>query len=131
MFILVSRCWPMIHNICFQVLHRLSELVSGFATGLTIPLLHLYSAGEPALSSSKTWRRLRRWRRGRSHLPPPPPLLGRSVCFFSLQNLISSFTRQRCSRVAAGSSLPLPYRCFFLEFPASDFVACLKPIDLT
>ena len=27
-----------------QVLHRLSELVSGLATGLTLPLLHLYSA---------------------------------------------------------------------------------------
>ena len=29
---------------CSQVLHRLSELVSGLATGLTLPLLHLYSA---------------------------------------------------------------------------------------
>ena len=29
---------------CFQVLHRLSELVSGFGSGLTLPLLHLYSA---------------------------------------------------------------------------------------
>ena len=27
-----------------QVHHRLSELVSGLATGLTLPLLHLYSA---------------------------------------------------------------------------------------